>query len=219
MEVIRELTDSYGTTIVLCTATQPALSQSLSFKSGLVGVREMIPNPIDLYNVFRRANIENLGKLSDVEVAEKIGNYRQALCVVNTRKHARVLYELLQIQEGVHHLSALMCPAHRNQVLNRIREELREELPCRVISTQLIEAGVDIDFPIVFRSAAGIDSLAQAAGRCNREGKIEDGGRVFVFIPEEGLPAGHFRQAAETAEMVLRHHRDPLSISAVEEYF
>jgi len=219
IEVMRELTASYGTSIVLCTATQPALSQSPSFKSGLAGVREMIPNPIDLYNVFRRVNIENLGKFTDEEIEKKLVNYRQVLCVVNTRKHARLLYELLQIQEGVHHLSALMCPAHRTQVLNRIREELRKDLPCRVISTQLIEAGVDIDFPVVFRSAAGIDSLAQAAGRCNREGKIEDGGRVFVFIPEEGLPAGHFRHTAETAEMVMRHHLDPLSIGAVEEYF
>jgi len=89
----------------------------------------------------------------------------------------------------------------------------------RAVSTQLIEAGVDIDFPVVFRSVAGIDSIAQAAGRCNREGKLPKGGKVFVFLPENGLPPGYFRQAAQNAEMVMRHHDDILSLDAVNEYF
>jgi CRISPR-associated endonuclease/helicase Cas3 len=112
-----------------------------------------------------------------------------------------------------------MCPEHRTATLNKIRSALLDGSSCRVISTQLIEAGVDIDFPIVFRSAAGIDSIAQAAGRCNREGKLLEGGRVFIFSSEDGSPPGHFRQTAQTAESVMRHHDDFLSLEAVTEYF
>jgi CRISPR-associated endonuclease/helicase Cas3 len=112
-----------------------------------------------------------------------------------------------------------MCPAHRTEVLAKIRESLRDGGLCRVISTQLVEAGVDIDFPVVFRSLSGVDSLAQAAGRCNREGRLPKNGQVFVFLPEKGLPPGYFRQTAETSEEVMRHHQDPLALEAVEEYF
>ncbi len=116
-------------------------------------------------------------------------------------------------------MSALMCPEHRTQVISHIREYLKAGKPCRVISTQLIEAGVDIDFPVVFRATAGIDSIAQAAGRCNREGKLDQGGHVYIFTPESGLPPGHFRQTADIGTMVLRKHGDPLSLAAVKEYF
>ena len=121
--------------------------------------------------------------------------------------------------EGRYHLSALMCPEHRTSTLKKINAALLEGRECRVISTQLVEAGVDIDFPVVFRSASGIDSIAQAAGRCNREGKMSEGGEVFVFSPEDGLPPGHFRQTAQIAEEVMRRHDDFLSIEAVTEYF
>jgi CRISPR-associated endonuclease/helicase Cas3 len=112
-----------------------------------------------------------------------------------------------------------MCPAHRTRVILKIRETLEEDKPCRVVSTQLIEAGVDIDFPVVFRSVAGIDSIAQAAGRCNREGRLTQNGQVYVFRPEVGLPPGYFRQTADLTEEVMRHHSDPLNLEAVEEYF
>jgi CRISPR-associated endonuclease/helicase Cas3 len=112
-----------------------------------------------------------------------------------------------------------MCPVHRSQKLNEIRERLQNGQPCRVISTQLVEAGVDIDFPVVYRALAGIDSIAQAAGRCNREGRLEKG-KVYVFIPEEGTPAGYFRQTAQTAESVIRRFPDDiLSLEAIEDYF
>jgi CRISPR-associated endonuclease/helicase Cas3 len=104
-------------------------------------------------------------------------------------------------------------------VFQKIRHALEEKRTCRVVSTQLIEAGVDIDFPVVFRSISGIDSIAQAAGRCNREGRLPQNGRVYVFSPEAGLPPGYFRQTAETTEEVMRHHSDPLTLEAVEEYF
>jgi CRISPR-associated endonuclease/helicase Cas3 len=219
LEVIRELALNYRTTIVLCTATQPALSTSETFKDGLEGVREIIPDSAILYRIFKRVQTVKLPTISDVELAGRLSEHQQVLCVVNTRKHARLLYERLPDRKGCHHLSALMCPAHRTETLDRIRAALANGDPCRVISTQLVEAGVDIDFPVVFRSISGVDSIAQAAGRCNREGKLMGNGQVFVFTPEAGLPPGYFRQAAETAEAVLRHHEDPLSLEAVQAYF
>jgi CRISPR-associated endonuclease/helicase Cas3 len=219
LEVLRELALNYRTTIVLCTATQPALSTSDTFRDGLENVREIIPDPAALYETFKRVDTVKLPSLADDELAKRLNEYRQVLCVVNTRKHARVLYDRLPNREGCFHLSALMCPAHRTEALDKIRAALTNGDPCRVISTQLVEAGVDIDFPVVFRSIAGVDSIAQAAGRCNREGKLMENGQVFVFTPEAGLPPGYFRQAAETAESVLRHHEDPLSLEAVHAYF
>ena len=219
LEALRELALNYRTTIVLCSATQPALSTSETFNDGLEDVREITPDPTALYQAFKRVDTVKLPSLADDELVERLNEYRQVLCVVNTRKHARQLYERLSDKEGRFHLSALMCPAHRTEVLDRIRAALAKGDPCRVISTQLVEAGVDIDFPVVFRSIAGVDSIAQAAGRCNREGKLMENGQVFVFTPEGGLPPGYFRQTAQTAEAVLRHHEDPLSLEAVHHYF
>jgi len=219
LEALKELSSSYGTTIVLCTATQPALSKSQEFKDGLDGVRELMPDPIALHWAFKRIDLTYLSTLNNNELAEKLVSHTQVLCICNTRRHAREVFELIRNEEGNFHLSALMCPAHRTETLNKIRNTLAEKKLCRVVSTQLIEAGVDIDFPVVFRSMAGIDSIAQAAGRCNREGRSPENGQVYVFFPEAGLPPGYFRQTAETAQGVIRHHRDPLAIEAVEEYF
>jgi len=218
LESIRELSRNYRASIVLCTATQPALSSSDIFPDGLDEVREIITDPVALYEAFRRVSVERLSDVSDEWLAASLNEQRQVLCIVNTRKHARVLFERLQTGE-TYHLSGLMCPAHRSLVLGKIREDLKEGKPCRVVSTQLVEAGVDVDFPVVYRAASGLDSIAQAAGRCNREGLMPEPGKVCLFMPEAGLPPGWFRQTAETAMLVLRHHDDPLSLSAVSEYF
>ena len=220
LEVLRELSSAYRTSIVLCTATQPALSSTETFKDGLDGVREIVSDPGKLYVEFKRVRVEKLPMISDDELAKRLNKQKQVLCIVNTRKHARRIYERIHGgKEGCYHLSALMCPAHRTKKFKEIRRALFKGLSCRVVSTQLIEAGVDIDFPVVFRSIAGVDSIAQAAGRCNREGKLCEGGQVFVFSPEDGLPPGHFRQTAQTAEGVIRHHEDLLSREAITEYF
>ncbi len=183
-------------------------------------MREIVSDPGKLYAEFKRVQVEKLPVISDDELAKRLNKYKQVLCIVNTRKHARRIFERFRDgEEGCYHLSALMCPEHRTATLNKIRAALLDGSPCRVASTQLIEAGVDIDFPVVFRSMSGIDSIAQAAGRCNREGKLCEGGQVFVFLPEDGLPPGHFRQTAQTAEGVMRHHEDLLSQEAVTEYF
>jgi len=222
MEALKEVTNSYKTTIVLCSATQPALSKTGEFESGLENVREIIPNPAELYNKFKRVKIhclsKNRTKTLDSKLAEKILERKQVLCVVNTRRHARELYEQIKDKEGLYHLSALMCPVHRSEVIQKIKNALKNNKKCRVISTQLIEAGVDIDFPVVFRSSAGIDSIAQSAGRCNREGRLQTG-EVYVFYPEKGLPVGYLRQSAEVADAVIRKYDDLLSIEAVNEYF
>ena len=219
VETLRELSSGYNTSIVLCTATQPALSsEQFKWRLELPDEREIMPEPEKLYVQFRRVETEYIGKFSEDEIADKLSEHPQVLCVVNTRKHARVIYEKID-GEGCYHLSALMCPSHRSEKLEEIRKALINGETCRVVSTQLIEAGVDIDFPVVFRAAAGIDSIAQAAGRCNREGKNPKGGKVYVFMPESGLPPGDFRLNAETAELVMRHHKDVLSPEAVREYF
>jgi CRISPR-associated endonuclease/helicase Cas3 len=219
LEAIKDLASHYGTTIILCTATQPALSKSSEFRDGLEGVREIIPDPVSLYQAFKKVKVDYLPTLSNQDLANRILEHKQALTICNTRRQARETFELILPEGGVFHLSALMCPAHRTAVLDKIRQTLKIGQPCRVVSTQLIEAGVDIDFPVVFRSIAGIDSIAQAAGRCNREGLLPGMGQVFIFTPDSGLPPGYFRQTAQTAQEVMRHHQDPLSLKAVEEYF
>ena len=222
MEILRELTTSYKTTIVLCTATQPALSKTEEFENGLENVREIILNPEELYNKFKRVEIRYLAKkrekTMDVELAKKILEHKKVLCVVNTRSHARGLYEQIEDKDGLYHLSALMCPAHRSEVIQNMKQALSNNEKCRVVSTQLIEAGVDIDFPVVFRSFAGLDSIAQSAGRCNREGRLQEG-KVYIFYSEKKPPAGHLRQSAEVADTIIRKYDDLLSIKAINEYF
>ncbi len=222
LEALRELTISYGTTVVLCTATQPALSKTDEFKSGLENVREIISDPAGLYRKMRRAQVSLMSKDSsrttDTELTKMILEHQQALCIVNTRRHARELHEQISDKGGLYHLSGLMCPVHRSQVIQKIKDALKNGEQCRVISTQLIEAGVDIDFPVVFRSIAGIDSIAQAAGRCNREGKKKTG-KVYVFYPEESPPVGFLRQGAEETNAIIRKFDDLLSLEAVHEYF
>lgn len=219
---LRELATNYGVTVVLCTATQPALHQAPHLPCGFAEgeVHEIIPDHAALYQAFRRVNIDCAGALSDNQVIARILDNPQTLCIVNTRAHARRLFELLGACAGHFHLSALMCPAHRTQKLRDVRRRLEAGGICRVISTQLVEAGVDVDFPYVFRAAAGIDSVAQAAGRCNREGKLAGRGEVTVFDPECGLSPGHFRRTAEVGALTVRAFPgDLLSPEAVSHYF
>jgi CRISPR-associated endonuclease/helicase Cas3 len=163
--------------------------------------------------------VTNLGDEDDAALAERLNGHDQALCIVNTRRHARELFELVRGSPGSHHLSARMCPVHRTEKLAAIRQTLADGQPCRVVATQLIEAGVDVDFPVVYRASAGIDSIAQAAGRCNREGR-QYRGQVFLFHPgPHGLARGFLSRCAQVAEGTLRRHSDPLSLTAVADYF
>jgi CRISPR-associated endonuclease/helicase Cas3 len=219
IEAMRELAENYGATIVLCTATQPALSRRDDFRFGLEGVREIAPSPRALYEVFRRVKVEECGELSGDELAARLAEHEQVLCIVNTRSAARDIYTKLEKAGAVFHLSALMCAEHRSMVISEIKARLKARLSCRVISTQLIEAGVDIDLPVVYREVAGLDSVAQAAGRCNREGKLLEFGRVFLFSLKGRVLPGSFRAAAESAIETMLKNMDPLSPEAIEEFF
>ena len=227
---------NYSASVVLCTATQPAIEHRADFKCGLRDVREIISDRIQLFSSLTRVRVTDLGRtpLPDTDLAALLAAQPQALCIVNTRRHAAELFARLPDDGTRRHLSALMCPAHRSAVLGdprnprrgTIRHALKNNLPCRVVTTQLIEAGVDVDFPIVYRALAGLDSIAQAAGRCNREGRLTDDsdrpilGDTFVFTPEPSIPRGFLRKAADSAAEILPlHTADPLCPAAIEAYF
>jgi CRISPR-associated endonuclease/helicase Cas3 len=216
---LQELSTNYGTTVVLCTATQPAVHHRDDFSIGLKGVREIISEPKALYQKLKRVEVTDLGPQPDAEIAARVLAENQVLCVVNTRGHARALHEAIGQDEANYHLSALMCPAHRTEHLAEIRKRMDHDLPCRVISTQLIEAGVDIDFPVVFRSLAGLDSIAQAAGRCNRNGKLPHLGQTYVFQSEHQASERFFAETANSTAQVLALHDDALSLDAIEHFF
>lgn len=224
LEVIQEMQMNYGVTFVLSTATQPALGphKSMDFDfSGLSGLRELIPASLSLHERLQRIKLEVVDKLAAPlswdELATRLMDQDSVLCIVNRRDDARVLWE--KMPEGTFHLSALMCGAHRSVRIAEIKEHLAAKKPTRVISTQLVEAGVDLDFPVVYRALAGLDSVAQAAGRCNREGLLGYG-MVHVFSPESKIPPGHLRQAAEIArQLFVDGKADPLTPARFEQFF
>ncbi len=222
LAVLRELVADYRCSIVLCTATQPALTERDGFPIGLEHVREIIPKPQQLYVQMQRVRVRQLGAMSDAELIERFDEQPSFLCIVNTKAHASTLYRLLKEQanerHGLFHLSTLMCGEHRTQVIAEIRQRLQNEQPCRVVSTQLIESGVDVDFPVVYRAMTGLDSIAQAAGRCNREGR-RPSGDVFVFEPTDVKLRGYLDQVASTAREVMPDYDDLLDPAAIERYF
>lgn len=224
IEVLKELQKNYGVTILLSTATQPALSPHRSFDFNFCGFPETVEimeDPSSLQKAFRRTkvNVPSDFKVpsSYESISEELKRHETVLCIVNRRDDCRALYQLMP--EGTIHLSALMCGAHRSEVIAKIRERLRDGLPTRVVSTQLVEAGVDIDFPVVYRAVAGLDSVAQAAGRCNREGKLQEG-QLFVFVPPSKTPPGHLRQAAEIGSRLLSGRpADPFAQELFDQFF
>lgn len=217
IRALDELTRNYGASVVLCTATQPALDIK-DFDSGLDGLREIAPDPARMHREFARTRLVDAGELSLADAAKMIRDRDQVLCIVNTRSRAAGLFEMVKDEPGAFHLSALMYPSHRSEILSEIRLTLAKKQPCRVVSTQLIEAGVDISFPEVIREISGLDAITQAAGRCNREGEFPGLAAVTIFRPQEGVvPA--FRMAAGNTENTLRHEDDPFSPKAIRQYF
>ncbi len=179
-EAIRQLAQHYKTSIVLSTATQlhlPGIDAS--------SVREMVSAALDLYKRLKRTDIEFPSDISMRctwdEISDELCQYDQVLCIVNTRRDCHDLYG--KMPDGTIHLSASMCGEHRSRVIAEIKRRLANNEPIRVVSTQLVEAGVDIDFPVVYRAFTGLSSVAQSAGRCNREGRLKGLGRVVVFMP------------------------------------
>ena len=215
---IAQLVKRYGVSAVLCTATQPALDGLFrEFLPGETAV-ELCPPEVFRQEIFRRVTFQREGRLSREAVAERISGQKQVLCVVNSRKSAQTIYDLLD-KEGAFHLSTLMYPAHRKAALEQIRARLKDGLPCRVVSTSLIEAGVDVDFPAVFREETGLDSILQAAGRCNREGKRPAGESVVTIFQGEVPPPVLFEIPVAAGRQTLNRYDHPDSPEAIRYYF
>jgi len=212
LSAVKLLTRDYGVTAVFMTATQPAFAAAESALPYGWNPTPIASDESALAEALRRTRIELPGldeKLSWENIAGRMAAESQALCVVNTTADARTLFKLLRDRsaDGLCHLSSRLCPQHRREKLETIRQRLRDGLPCRLVSTQLIEAGVDVDFPIAFRALGPLDSIIQTAGRCNREGKSAEPRPVIVFRPEElKTPPGAYRIAtAKTVEFLNRH--------------
>ena len=229
LDVLNLLTRHYGVTVVLSTATQPALASRQYFDArqnlrGLDHVREIIDDPDTLYAALERVNVrlpDDWHQPTDwPQLAEALTAHESALAIVNTRKDARALWDAMP--KGTLHLSALMCGAHRSDVIKDIKKQLTAEppIPTRVVSTQLVEAGVDVDFPVVYRALAGLDSIAQAAGRCNREGLLKGKGEVVIFVAPKPAPSGLLLQGENACRDVLRDVTDsPLARARFAQYF
>lgn len=219
---IEQLATHYRTSLVFCTATQPSFEKSSIFPSfpGFEkgSVREIVKDVSSLFRILKRVDIELCDpkiQISWEDLATRLVTFDKVLCIVSDRKSCRELHALMP--PGTIHLSALMCPQHRSEIIKQIKERLKADKPVRVISTQLVEAGVDIDFPVVFRALAGIDSIVQASGRCNREGRLVGQlGQVILFNPTRKPPAGILRKASEITEMHL--HEAPIDFFNADLY-
>ncbi len=242
LDVLRELKNRYGVSFVFCSATQPAFKKTTNLKNGFVDdeIIEIAPNPDILYQSLQRVKyaVERFdSSWTWQDLAQKMIKHNQVLCILNLRRQA---YELLvairrnleelntfrDLDKSVFHLSSAMCPAHRLDRINIIKDRLKTGNPCWVISTQLIEAGVDIDFPVVFRAMGPLDSIVQSAGRCNREGLLVDEngklrlGEVVVFSPQDGgLPPGIYSTATNIAAAYLDITRLATDPKLFKEYF
>jgi CRISPR-associated endonuclease/helicase Cas3 len=216
VEAINRLVSDYDATVVLSTATQPALPNLCQ------NPREIIPHIASLYEQLKRTNIafpKDMNLPRDwPSLAAELVEHEQVLCIVNTRSDCYALWK--EMPKGTLHLSALMCGAHRSQIIADIKERLPRGEMCRVISTQLVEAGVDMSFPIVYRAIAGLDSINQAAGRCNRNGEKPELGKVKVFIAPKPAPLGLLRKGEDaTRELVSMPGFTPDTPDAFRRYF
>lgn len=233
LAALKELVLNYGCTVVLCTATQPAIVLRDDFRIGLPNPTEIVDDVPSLFAGLERVRVEHPRELDDDSLIAELAGKQSVLCIVRTKAEAREIFARLREESGEGgerplgrraclHLSTDMCPAHRALVIGIVRQRLKDGLPCRVVSTNLIEAGVDVDFPIVYRSLAGLDAIAQAAGRCNREGLLDGLGRVVLYTnPDRPVPAPmqELRLAIDDARRTIARHDDPLSPEAIEAYF
>ncbi|KXK39907.1 CRISPR-associated endonuclease Cas3'' [Nitrosomonas europaea] len=221
LHVMQDLSQNYKVSFVLSTATQPAFSPRPKFL-GLGGVQELMDDPDGLYADLKRVEAElpqdfNTPRTWE-SIAGELQQYESVLCIVNSRTDCRTLHALMP--RGTIHLSALMCGQHRSEVIAAIKQRLKNGISTRVISTQLVEAGVDMDFPVVYRALAGLDAVAQAAGRCNREGILPGIGKVVVFVPPKPAAPGLLRKAQQSGQEIMRlTEGDPLTRERFEAYF
>ena len=239
LDTLRHLTKFFGSTAVLCTATQPALGKHpdgtsgshakkwnrIALDLGEKGSREIVRDVDGLFSHLARTRIEHLGALDDEQLAERLRGQDRILCILNTKPHAARVFEKLGAKDSANlHLSAQLSPAHRADILREINRREKEGEPCRVIATTVVEAGVDLDFPVVYRALTGLDSLAQAAGRCNRHGKLgERGGQVFLFTSTAQKTPSFLTHSVNAAASVLPDYQgradDLILPEAIESYF
>ena len=237
LDVLGELTNPcrrYGCSLVLCTATQPALLKSNDLPCGFENVQPIVEHPEELFCLLKRTTYPELESEAEiprrtwVELAREVleAPNRQGLVVVNTRRQARTLFNQLckseAHREAIFHLSTWMTPAHRAEVLDEVRRRLGTRQSCFLVSTQCIEAGVDVDFPAVWRAFGPYDSIVQAAGRCNRNGRLEpEDAQVHVFRTEDDkLPPGVYQTATNQTELLRRMNAaDPHNPGSFERYF
>lgn len=216
LDVLRTLVEEYGTTVMLSTATQPALDDSPYLKAFRgIGIQEIVPNYQQHFAELQRVSFEIApAPMSWDDIAEYVRSRSQIMVVLNRRTDALELIRRLKGAEGVCHLSTLLCGAHRRIILDdiRVRLDRANPRPVRLISTQVVEAGVDLDFPEVWRAIGPLDRIVQAAGRCNREGLRPERGRVVIFEPAEGgIPGGPYQRGMEEAKVILhRYHPEDL---------
>lgn len=221
---ISELVYNYRCSVVMCSATQPSFEK---FFSKQFMITDICTNTNELFRIFERTQLKYIENLSSEQLAEFAMEENQCLIIVNTRKHAKTIFELMK-GEGTYHLSTLMCPIHRRRIINEIKERLVQKKTCRVVSTALIEAGVDVDFPVVYRAICGLDSIIQSAGRCNREGKLRDNmgkgkkGMVYIFKPEDefhkNIPYSMKLPIEITAKIINRYDNFTIP-EAIGDYF
>ena len=229
LDALHQLTKNYGASVVLSTATQPAFEWISEFRD--VPACEIVPES-DYRRHFNELRRVDYQWQTDAphqwsEVAGWMRDERSALAIVNTKRHAMELLDVLDDPDALH-LSTLLCGAHRRDVIEEIRRRLESAGPCRVVSTQVVEAGVDLDFDTVYRAEAPLDAIIQAAGRCNREGRLEGHGRVVVFKPpDEAAPSGVYRSGRDITR-ILRDlgdfdpnlgDFDPNDLEMVRRYF
>jgi CRISPR-associated endonuclease/helicase Cas3 len=216
VEAMNQLVTNYGTTIVFSTATQPVLPRLAHEPRPIIG------DVTGLYRKLKRTEIrfpEDMNRpMTWPELAELLSEHQQVLCIVNRRSDCFNLWKLMPPKTI--HLSALMCGKHRSRVIQKIKQRLNEGKTTRVVSTQLVEAGVDFDFPVVYRAMAGLDSINQAAGRCNREGTSPNPGKVQVFVPPQPSPKGLLRKGEDvTRDLALSRGFLPEDPATYSEYF
>lgn len=214
--MMEELVGNFRSSIVLCTATQPALT---SFFRRKMPVTELCPRVEEQFRFFERVTFKNVGIVSEDELIEKLEREDQALCIVNTKKRAQRIYQKMN-GEGVFHLSTTMYPKHRRRILEKIRKLVKNGERCILVSTSLVEAGVDLDFRAVYRQLAGVDSMIQAAGRCNREGKRDakdSFAYIFQFEEKEYVPGQQLQ--IDVSKMLLSGGVDISSLRGIEKYF
>jgi len=230
LATLSHLSERYRTTVVFSTATQPAFrhldDQVRQYCTNGWTPREIVPADLQLFDRARRVRVDwpkRGEKTGWPEIATQITGLHQALCIVNLKRHARDLFHLLapEWRGDAFHLSTAMCPKHREAVLAEVRARLESGARCALVATQCVEAGVDLDFPAAFRALGPLDAIAQAAGRCNRNGRV-GAGTLRVFTPEDvGYPPGVYQQGADLTALLL-NRKEGLSIddpAAFDDYF